>query len=97
MNRSLHHLRTQSLLFPSLPQVAFHIYCPHLFNTAIYSLNVKTKDEEISDGLIHTAKCHLTAKPCILQGLTDRRFTHHTLETAAVGLEIKRLLFMKPL
>lgn len=55
MNRSLHHLRTQSLLFHSLPQVAFHTYCPRLFiNMAIYSLNVKTKDEEISDGLIHT-------------------------------------------
>lgn len=46
INRSLRHLRTQSLSFHSLPHVAFHIYRSHLFNMAIYSLNMKTKDEE---------------------------------------------------
>lgn len=52
VNRSLRHLRTESLLSHGLPQVAFHTYCPHLFNRATRRLHVETK--EISSGLIHT-------------------------------------------
>lgn len=99
-NHCLHHLRTLSLLFHSLSQAASHTYCPHLFhlfNTAIYSLNVKTQDEEISDGLVHTnhsPHCKVMHLPGINR---QKGHTHHTLIIAAVGLEIKRLFFTKPL
>lgn len=52
VNRSLHHLRTQSLLSHGLPQVASHTYCPHLLKRATCGLHVETK--EMSSGLIHT-------------------------------------------